>query len=67
MLNAYCYTVRDAVTLAAHYDSNYWRNNLTGPLKDAMVRNDIAHDTHHRDVTVMSLRTRYPYYKGTAA
>ena len=67
MLNAYCYTVRDAVTLAVNFDSDYWRNRLQGPISTAMVRNDIANDMHRRDVSVMSLRTRCPSYKGTAA
>jgi hypothetical protein len=68
MLNAICYTVRDAVTLAVHFNTgDYWRNHLQGPISTAMVRNDIANDMHRRDVSVMSLRTRCPSYKGTAA
>ncbi len=49
MLNAICYTVRDAVTLAVHFNTgDYWRNRLQGPISTAMVRNDIAHNMHHR-------------------
>lgn len=66
MLNAYCYTVRDAVTLAVNFDSDYWRNRLQGPISTAMVRNDIAHNMHGRDVFVMDMRTRYQSYKGAA-
>ena len=67
MLNAICYTVRAAVTLAVHFDTgDYWRNRLQGPISTAMVRNDIAHNTHGRDAFVMDMRTRYPSYKGTA-
>ena len=66
MLNAYCYTVRDAVTLAVNFDSDYWRNRLQGPIHTAMVRNDIAHNMHGRDAYVMDIRTRCPSYKGVA-
>lgn len=67
MLNAYCYNVRDAVTLATYFDSDHWRNNLSGPLEVGMIRNDIAHDTAGRDMFVMGMRTRYPdSYKGSA-
>lgn len=66
MLNAYCYTVRDAVTLAVNFDSDYWRNRLQGPIHTAMVRNDIAHNMHHRDAFIMDIRTRCPSYKGVA-
>ena len=67
MLNAYCYTVRDAVTLAVHFNNgDYWRNRLQGPISTAMVRNDIAHNMHGRDAYVMDIRTRCPSYKGVA-
>ena len=66
MLNAYCYTVRDAVTLATNFDSDYWRNRLQGPIHTAMVRNDTAHNMHHRDAFIMDIRTRCPSYKVVA-
>lgn len=67
MLNAICYTVRDAVTLAVNFNTgDYWRNRLQGPIHTAMVRNDTAHNMHHRDAFVMEIRTRCPSYKGAA-